>query len=66
MFSVQRPASTPAAAALDRFADAIGAGDVATPTALWSGIAGLLLGLALTGVWLVARDADAARPPLQG
>ena len=65
---MRRRASTPTRNPVDRVVAALHAGDVATPTALWSGIAGLLLGLALTGVWLVARDADAdaARPPLQG
>ena len=30
--------------------------DAATPSPVWAGIAGLLLGLALCGVWLVARE----------
>ena len=65
-FAVRRVATTPRRNAVDRVVAGVHAGDATTPPALWAGIAGLLLGLALSGVWLVARDPDVARPPLRG
>jgi hypothetical protein len=57
---VARRASLPERNVVDRAMAAAGIGDAATPSPVWAGMAGLLLGLALCCVWLVARQPGAA------